>query len=111
MDDYFKRSAPLVPERRRLVQFSEIGNEKTFNEHFERKSNALEYICVAKSSKLGDLVIGTEYSRDHVALWSAKLRSEKSVEITIAKSFEELAEKLVSTGVEKDLIDEVMNPF
>lgn len=111
MDDYFKRSAPLVSERIRIVQFSEVGNEETFNKHFERKSNALKYICVAKSSKLGNLIIGTEFGRDHVALWSAKLQSEKSVVITIADSFEKLAKELVSTGVEKDLIDEVMNPF
>jgi hypothetical protein len=109
MDD-FELSAPLVSERRRIIWFSKTGNKETFNLHFKRKSNALEYICVAKSSKLGDLIIGTEFGRDHVALWSAKLRSEKSVEIT-TNSFDELTEKLVSTGVEKDLIDEVMKPF
>lgn len=111
MDDYFKRSAPLLSERRRIVQFSKVGDEETFKKHFKRKSNAPEYICVAKSSNLGDLIIGTEFGKDHIAFWYAKLQSEKSVEITIADSFEELAENLVSIGVEKDLIDEVMNPF
>jgi hypothetical protein len=110
MDD-FERPLPLVSERRRILWFSDRANEEMFNLHFKRKSNALEYICVAKSSKLGDLIIGTEFGRDHVALWSAKLRSEKSVEITTANSFDELTEKLISAGVDNDLIDETMNSF
>ena len=94
-------------KRLQLINFMKDANSETFDGNFVSRLNGpAAYIRGAQSFNFGNacLIIGTEFGRDHITFWSAKLQlSGVMVETATADSFDELIKKLLSIIVDKNL--------
>ena len=105
-------------KRLQLINFIEDANSELFDKNFVSRLNGFDAcICGAQSFNFGNacLIIGTEFGRDHIAFWSAKLQlSGVMVETATADSLDGLIEKLLSNVMDKNLsewISEVAGRF
>ena len=93
-------------KRLQLINFIEDANSKLFDKNFVSRLNGFDArICGAQSFNFGNacLIIGTEFGRDHIALWSAKLQLSGVTVETAADSLDDLIGKLLSTVMDKNL--------